>query len=118
MRERMDKSKKLKGLEELNNLQKLLKEDVFKPDEKRMRVCCGTACMATGAEGVIKNIETHAKHTGQEVEIIRTGCQGLCQKGPVMKVEPFGYFFQKVQARDSEDIVVNTLSNGYPIRRL
>lgn len=114
----MDKSKKLQSIEELNSLRRLLEEDVFKQDEKRMRVCCGTACVATGAEGVIESIEAHAQEAGQEVEIVKTGCQGLCQKGPVMKVEPFGYFFQKVQARDSEDIVANTLANGYPIRRL
>jgi len=114
----MEQAKKLKNIEELDNLRLLLKDDVFKEDVSRIRACCGTACMATGAAKVIRNIEASASETGQKVDIVRTGCQGLCQKGPVMKIEPFGYFFQKVNQADAKDIVTTTLATGYPVRKL
>ena len=114
----MEQTKKLKSIEELNSLRLFLKDDVFKEDVKRIRACCGTACMATGAEKVITNIKQEAAKTGQNVDIVQTGCQGLCQKGPVMKIEPFGYFFQKVNRADAYDIVNSTLATGYPVRKL
>jgi NADH-quinone oxidoreductase subunit F/NADP-reducing hydrogenase subunit HndC len=114
----MSEEKKLKSMEELNNLKLLLKDDLFQQDTQRIRACCGTACVATGAEKVIKNIEAESSKKGQKIEIVKTGCQGLCQKGPVMKIEPFGYFFQKVDSDDAHDIVVNTMGNGHPVRKL
>ncbi len=73
---------------------------------------------ATGANAVIKGIEAGAKSIGEEIEVVRTGCQGLCQKGPVMKAEPNGYFYQKVGPADAGDLVVNTYSAGVPARKL
>ncbi len=114
----MEKGKRLNSKEELENLRLFLQEDVFKKDVKRIRVCCGTACLATGSEKVIKIIEDELGDEKEEVEIVKTGCQGLCQKGPVMKVEPFGYFYQRVSSKDAYDIVHDTLKEGYPVRRL
>ena len=44
---------KLKNVSELNELKERLKEETFKPDTLRARVCCGTACNATGAHKLI-----------------------------------------------------------------
>ncbi len=109
---------KLKSIEELKNLRLLLKDETFKEDKERIRACTGTACLATGAKKVIERIEEGARQKGLEVEIVKTGCQGLCQKGPVMKVEPFGYFYQRVKSDDAPELVTNTLSAGFPVRRL
>ncbi len=109
---------KLKSIEELKNLRLLLKEETFKEDKERVRVCTGTACTATGSYKVIERIEQKAKERGLDIEVVKTGCQGLCQKGPVMKIEPFGYFYQRVGADDAEQIVTNTFSAGYAVRHL
>ncbi len=109
---------KLKGIEDLKNLRLLLMDEVFKEDKERIRVCTGTACLASGAKKVVANIEKEAKDKGVDLEVVKTGCQGLCQKGPVMKVEPFGYFYQRVKGEDVSEIVTNTLIGGYPVRRL
>ncbi len=109
---------KIKNLEGIDNLRLLLKDELFKEDVPRMRVCCGTACVATGAHMVIKDIEDEAKLEERSVEIVKTGCQGFCQKGPVMKMEPFGYFYQKVKNTDAYQIMTNTISNGFPVRKL
>ncbi len=109
---------KLKSIEELKNLRLLLKEETFPEGRERIRACTGTACMASGANKVIERIEEKAKEKGLDIQVIRTGCQGLCQKGPIMKIEPYGYFYQKVKVDDAEAVVSNTLSAGYPVRHL
>jgi NADH-quinone oxidoreductase subunit F/NADP-reducing hydrogenase subunit HndC len=108
---------RLKGINDLKNLRLLLKEETFKPDTHRVRVCTGTACLASGSHKVVEEFEM-AKGKGYELDIVKTGCQGLCQKGPVMKVEPEGYFYQKVNSIDVSDIVSGTISTGQPVRKL
>ncbi len=53
-----------------------------------------------------------------DVEIVMTGCQGLCQKGPVMKAEPYGYFYQKVNPERAGEILSTTYAAGLPVREL
>ncbi|HDZ88160.1 MAG TPA: CBS domain-containing protein, partial [Nitrospirae bacterium] len=62
--------------------------------------------------------KAEASERGQEVEIVKTGCQGLCQKGPVMTSEPAGYFYQKVKPADTHELFVNTYEAGVPARKL
>ncbi len=109
---------RLKSIEELKNLRLLLKDETFPEGKERIRACTGTACMASGANKVIEKIEEKAKEKGLDIQVVKTGCQGLCQKGPVMKIEPYGYFYQKVKVDDAEAVVTNTLSAGYPVRHL
>ncbi len=109
---------RLKNVEELNNLRLLLQDETFPEGKERLRVCTGTACMATGANRVIERIEEKAKEAGLEIQVVKTGCQGLCQKGPVMKVEPFGFFYQRVKSSDADEIVSHTFSAGFPVRHL
>ncbi len=109
---------RLKSIEDLKNLRLLLKDETFKEEKERVRVCTGTACMASGAKKVVEDLEKKAEEDGLDVDIVKTGCQGLCQQGPLMKVEPTGYFYQRVRPEDAARIVTNTLEAGYPVRHL
>ena len=109
---------KLKNIEELQNLRALLSEELFRPDKNRISVCCGTACTATGSKSFVKMFEEESSRKGLDIEIIKTGCQGLCQKGPVMKAEPYGYFYQRVKQEDAQRIIDTTYSAGSPVRDL
>jgi NADH-quinone oxidoreductase subunit F/NADP-reducing hydrogenase subunit HndC len=109
---------KLKNIEELQNLRALLSEELFRPDKNRISVCCGTACTATGSKSFVKMFEEESSRKGLDIEIIKTGCQGLCQKGPVMKADPYGYFYQKVKKEDAQKIIDTTYSAGSPVRHL
>ena len=108
---------KLKSVNELKELRKSLAGKIFDPDKLRARVCCGTACTATGAHKVIKSFEKEAANSGVDVEIVKTGCQGICQKGPVLKVEPIDIFYQRTKPENvssimSRDcIVITSLQN-------
>jgi NADH:ubiquinone oxidoreductase subunit F (NADH-binding)/CBS domain-containing protein/(2Fe-2S) ferredoxin/NAD-dependent dihydropyrimidine dehydrogenase PreA subunit len=109
---------RIKDIKEFTELRKKMMEETFREGIPRVRVCCGTACVATGARKVIEGIKEAAKERGEEVDIVQTGCQGLCQKGPVMKAEPAGYFYQKVKAADAQELVGNTYTAGVPARKL
>ena len=108
----------LKGIEDLKSLRTLLSREIFKPDKERVRICCGTACTATGSGGVVKVFEEEISKKGLDMEVVKTGCQGLCQKGPVMKAEPYGYFYQKVKQDNVKEIISTTYSAGFPVRDL
>lgn len=109
---------RLSSIEELKNLRPLLGEELFRPVRNRIRVCCGTGCSASGSYKVVKTLEEEINKSGLEIELVKTGCQGLCQKGPVMKLEPYGYFYQKVSHENGKEIISTTYSAGLPVRSL
>ena len=45
-------------------------------------------------------------------------CQGFCQMGPLMRIEPEGIMYVKVKEEDVPEIVEKTLLNGEIIDRL
>ena len=108
---------KLKSIEDFKKLQKRLTEETFQPQIPRIRLCSGTACTATGTHKVVAAIEEEAGKRGMEVHVVKTGCQGLCQKGPVMKVEPQGIFYQKVKPDHAKSILAYTVAGGMPFRQ-
>jgi NADH:ubiquinone oxidoreductase subunit F (NADH-binding)/(2Fe-2S) ferredoxin/NAD-dependent dihydropyrimidine dehydrogenase PreA subunit len=108
---------KLKTIDDLKNLRKHVSDHTFLPDVPRVRLCSGTACTATGTPKVLSAIEDEAAKRGITVDVVKTGCQGLCQKGPVMKVEPEGIFYQKVKPEHARSIMGYTVAGGLPFRQ-
>ncbi len=108
---------KLKNTDDLKKYREELAGKTFNPDALRARVCCGTACTATGAHKVIDEFEKEAADSGVEVEIVKTGCQGICQKGPVLKVEPMGVFYQRTKPKDVSSIMSYSMIGSMPYRQ-
>jgi NADP-reducing hydrogenase subunit HndC len=54
----------------------------------------------------------------EEIEIIVTGCFGLCELGPVVIVYPEGTFYSRVEASDIPEMVEEHLVKGRPLDRL
>jgi NADH:ubiquinone oxidoreductase subunit F (NADH-binding)/ferredoxin/(2Fe-2S) ferredoxin len=108
---------KLGSIEELRSLRTRLKEEVPN-DRKTVQVCCGTACSATGSKGIVAAFEEESKRSAKDIEITKTGCQGLCQKGPVMKVEPYEFFYIKANSKNVGEIISKTFFSGNPVRKL
>lgn len=108
---------RLKTLDDLRALRKSLEAGTFDPDVPRIRLCSGTACTATGTPGVLTALEEEASRKGIKVDIVKTGCQGLCQKGPVMKVEPQEIFYQKVKPEHARWLLDYTVIGGTPYRQ-
>jgi NADH-quinone oxidoreductase subunit F/NADP-reducing hydrogenase subunit HndC len=109
--------KKFSSITDLVNYRNnLLREGLLKHSENRIKVCCGTGCIASGSYDVVKSIE-ESLTPDTDIEIVKTGCQGLCQKGPVMNIEPYGFFYQKVGPGNASEIIA-TYATGLPARNL
>ncbi len=116
----------IKSLEELNRIKLEAGEKVkvrqhrdTVQTHKNVLVCGGTGCLASGSDKVIKNLELLLKARGlSEVKVIRTGCFGFCEQGPIVKIEPDNVFYVRVGPKDAKDIVDMHLLKGERVERL
>lgn len=83
-------------------------------------VCGGTGCLASESEKVFRNLELIIKARGysDEVQIIKTGCFGFCEQGPIVKIEPDDVFYVRVGPKDAKDIVDEHIIKGRKVERL
>lgn len=83
-------------------------------------VCGGTGCSSSNSEQIINRLkeELEAKGLEKEINVVRTGCFGLCALGPVMVVYPEGAFYSMVTPDDIPEIVEEHLLKGRIVKRL
>ena len=84
-------------------------------------LCCGgTGCTSSGSAQLIQRFEEKIKENGldKEVKVIRTGCFGLCEAGPVVIVYPEGTFYSRVKVEDVDEIVSEHLLKGRKVQHL
>ncbi len=83
-------------------------------------VCGGTGCTSSGSQKIIEALESEIKANGleTEVQVVKTGCFGLCALGPIMIVYPEGTFYSMVKAEDIPEIVSEHLLKGRIVSRL
>ncbi|MDR2349257.1 MAG: 4Fe-4S binding protein [Deltaproteobacteria bacterium] len=104
-------------------------EDQTKGYKNRVIVCAGTGCMANGSMKVYEAFVEIAKSRGIKADVAlkkedgdvlmsATGCQGFCQMGPLVTIEPQDILYTKVKAEDVEEIVTKTLVGGEAVERL
>lgn len=112
------------------------KERAAKVD-RRIMICAGTGCMASGAGEVQAAmqaaLEAKGLHVvtrldddslgdkkGDDVTIYlsKSGCQGFCQQGPLVTIYPEEHLYCKVTADDCEEIVQKTIIEGQLVDRL
>ncbi len=83
-------------------------------------VCGGTGCESSNADLIYKNLLAEAKNFGVEdkVQIVKTGCFGFCEKGPIVKVLPEDSFYVEVKPEDAKDIIAEQVVKGREVNRL
>ena len=84
-------------------------------------LCCGgTGCTSSGSAQLIERFEQKIAEAGleKEVKVIRTGCFGLCEAGPVVIVYPEGTFYSRVRVEDVDEIVSEHLLKGRKVQHL
>ena len=83
-------------------------------------VCAGTGCVAAGSFEIKTALEKEiAKHKLQnEVAVITTGCNGFCERGPIVVVQPEGIFYQQLTKQDIPLLVKEHLLKGRPVEKL
>ena len=99
---------------------------------RRIIICAGTGCVANGSLEVHRVLEEKLRAVGldaittvelrdeksHDVHVSRSGCQGFCQMGPLLTIEPDGILYTRVQPGDVDDIVEQTLQEGKLVPRL
>ena len=83
-------------------------------------VCGGTGCSSSGSAELIKRFEEQIAKNGldKEVKVVRTGCFGLCEAGPVVIVYPEGTFYSRIKVDDVDEIVSEHLLKGRIVQHL
>ena len=83
-------------------------------------VCGGTGCTSSGSPAIIERLHEEIKKNGleDEVQVVRTGCFGLCALGPIMIVYPEGCFYSAVKEEDIPEIVSEHLLKGRIVEHL
>ncbi len=120
----------MNSINELNELRAASHEKVVlrigeqKPEGAKIRLdvltCGGTGCSASSSEKIIENIRAELVKRGieGEVNLVKTGCFGLCQKGPIMAIFPDNIYYCHVKPEDAERIVEEHIVNGRVIEDL
>jgi NADH-quinone oxidoreductase subunit F len=97
---------------------------------RRVILCAGTGCVANGALKVYQAFVDGIKAKGLDIVtelkeeakpgtlVSKSGCQGFCQMGPLVTIEPDGFLYTKVKENDVEEIINTTLINHQPVERL
>jgi NADH-quinone oxidoreductase subunit F len=97
---------------------------------RRIIICAGTGCMASGALKISNEFKRISTLMGVQVEtelkkeetsynlLTGSGCQGFCQMGPLVTIEPEGIFYVKVKPEDVSEIITETVLSGKPVERL
>ena len=83
-------------------------------------ICAGTGCNASGSLSIFDVINEEISNNGlqKEVKVVKTGCFGLCEVGPIMIVYPEGAFYSRIKAEDISEIVSEHLVKGRVVKRL
>ncbi len=83
-------------------------------------ICGGTGCTSSGSQQIQDafEVEIQKNDLQDEIKLVRTGCFGLCELGPVVIVYPDGTFYSRVSVDDVEEIVSEHLLKGRRVERL
>lgn len=111
--------KKIRNQDHLEEIRKRLLER--KESEKRcITISSGTCGRVRDSQKVVEAIYDSVKKHGVEDKVcVRvTGCHGFCQVAPIVAIYPDGIFYQRVKAKDAEDIIMETILNNRIVDRL
>jgi NADH:ubiquinone oxidoreductase subunit F (NADH-binding)/(2Fe-2S) ferredoxin len=92
----------------------------LKHHRTHLLVCAGTGCVSCGAFDVKTALEKEIERRGlaDEILVVATGCNGFCEKGPIVLVRPDDIFYQRLSVDDIPLLVEEHLVKGRPVARL
>lgn len=87
--------------------------------EKHILICHGTGCTSSKSTEILENFKKIIREKDIEnVRVIKTGCFGLCAKGPIVIIRPEDTFYAMVNPEDCEEIVEKHIIKGEKVQRL
>ena len=102
----------MKNLEELKAIRERAKAEMAVRSEdfvpapngvrKHIMVCGGTGCTSSQSPKIIEAFEKELAARGlqDEIKVVRTGCFGLCARGPIVMIHPEGTCYTMVKPED------------------
>ena len=83
-------------------------------------VCGGTGCLSSHSDKLRERLAEKLKELGiaDEIQIIETGCFGLCAEGPIVVVYPEGAMYSRVTPKDIDLIAEEHLLKGRIVEKL
>ena len=116
----------MKSLEEIHKIREEKRKELdlrvnTKADtrEKHILVCHGTGCTSSKSPQILENFRRILKEKNiTNVRVIKTGCFGLCAKGPIVIIRPEDTFYAMVTPEDCEEIIDTHIVKGEKVERL
>lgn len=92
---------------------------VIKSYRVHLMVCAGTGCVSNHAFEVKAALEKEVKKLGleNEVLVVATGCNGFCERGPLLVVQPGNIFYQQLSVKDIPHLVEEHFLKGRPVKK-
>ncbi|MFQ5957245.1 MAG: NAD(P)H-dependent oxidoreductase subunit E, partial [Candidatus Brocadiales bacterium] len=111
---------RLTSLEAIQTLRERLKKEEEADKRPSVAVCGGTGCETFGGRELFDTFEdvVEKRQLQDKVRVKKTGCQGLCERGPLVNIFPKNIFYQKVKEKDASKILEETVLNGGIIQNL
>ncbi|HOW85881.1 MAG TPA: NADH-ubiquinone oxidoreductase-F iron-sulfur binding region domain-containing protein [Candidatus Aminicenantes bacterium] len=83
-------------------------------------VCAGTGCVSCGSFRIKEALEKEIRkrRLQDEIQVVATGCNGFCERGPIVMVQPDGVFYQMLKLEDVPRLVEEHLLKGRPVKKL
>ena len=115
-----------KTIEEIEKIRKIKREELdlrvnssSKSKEKHILVCNGTGCTSSKSPKIMEKLQELIKEKDlKNVKIIKTGCFGLCSKGPIVIIRPEDVFYSLVEVKDCEEIINSHIIENKIVERL
>ena len=99
------------------NLRGLPSDRLSGPYKWSVVICMGTGCTSSKSPMIRERLRALIERDGlgDEIEIVGSGCFGLCEAGPVVIVHPGGVFYSHLEVADIDRIYEEHLVGGEPV---
>ena len=99
------------------NLRGLPSDRLTGPYKWSVVVCMGTGCTSSRSPQIRERLKELIQRDGlaDQIEIVGSGCFGLCEAGPVVIVHPGGTFYSHLEVEDIDRIYQEHLLEGQPV---
>ncbi len=96
------------------------KQSEVKTYRTHVLVCAGTACVSNKSLDIKAAFEREIKKQGleHEVQVVETGCNGFCERGPITVIQPDDVFYQQLEEKDIPFLVEEHFLKGRPVEKL
>jgi len=83
-------------------------------------VCAGTGCRASESDLIFQKLDQGIKKRNlqRDVQVVKTGCFGFCEKGPIVKFMPDNTFYVEVTPADADALIEEHVVKGRRVERL